>query len=86
MLAEKIKAGKSKLEDYFAEFARYQTPGDALPEPGDDSQVIRAKYFIRDEFLVSYKFALTFAMRMSFLTSCGKSVMIIQLSLSNFSV
>lgn len=53
LLAEKIKAGKSKLEDYFQEFARYQTPGDALPEPGDDSQVIRAKYFIRDEFLVS---------------------------------
>lgn len=53
MLAEKIKAGKSKLEDYFADFSRYQTPGDALPEPGGDSQVIRAKYFIRDEFLVS---------------------------------
>ncbi|KAK6618692.1 hypothetical protein RUM43_013083 [Polyplax serrata] len=51
LLAEKIKAGKSKLEDYFADFSRYQTPGDAVPEPGDDSQVIRAKYFIRDEFL-----------------------------------
>lgn len=27
LLAEKIKAGKSKLSDYFAEFNRYQTPG-----------------------------------------------------------
>lgn len=27
LLAEKIKAGKSKLQEYFAEFNRYQTPG-----------------------------------------------------------
>lgn len=27
LLAEKVKAGKSKLSDYFAEFNRYQTPG-----------------------------------------------------------
>lgn len=26
---------------------------DALIEPGEDPEVIRAKYFIRDEFLVS---------------------------------
>lgn len=26
---------------------------DAMIEPGDDPEVIRAKYFIRDEFLVS---------------------------------
>lgn len=69
-----MKAAKSKLSDYFAEFNRYQTPGellkprvlefsiltryfvvlaDAMIEPGDDPEVIRAKYFIRDEFLVS---------------------------------
>lgn len=72
LLAEKVKAAKSKLSDYFAEFNRYQTPGesltskfhrysanrlslaaDALIEPGDEPEVIRAKYFIRDEFLVS---------------------------------
>lgn len=52
LLAEKIKAGKSRLEDYFAEFTRYQTPMDATPDPGEDPPVIRAKYFIRDEFLV----------------------------------
>jgi guanine nucleotide-binding protein G(s) subunit alpha len=52
LLAEKIKAGKSKLEDYFQEFLRYQTPMDATFEPGEDIEVIRAKYFIRDEFLV----------------------------------
>lgn len=72
-----MKAAKSKLSDYFAEFNRYQTPGelfdiktfnalqldrellffvaDAMIEPGDDPEVIRAKYFIRDEFLVSIK-------------------------------
>ena len=80
LLAEKVKAAKSKLSDYFAEFNRYQTPGeysartlsvlqsersltpqsnrftgDALVEPGEDPEVIRAKYFIRDEFLVSGK-------------------------------
>lgn len=27
--------------------------GDAIIESGDDPEVIRAKYFIRDEFLVS---------------------------------
>lgn len=80
LLAEKIKAGKSKLQEYFAEFNRYQTPGkiytifpydvcmfmmmiffffiyvigDALIEPGEDPEVIRAKYFIRDEFLVKH--------------------------------
>lgn len=53
LLAEKIKAGKSKLEDYFAEFTRYQTPIDAAPDPSEEPHVIRAKYFIRDEFLVS---------------------------------
>ena len=53
MLAEKIKAGKSRLEEYFADFLRYETPIDATPEPGEDPEVIRAKYFIRDEFLVS---------------------------------
>jgi len=52
-LAEKIKAGKSRLEEYFADFLRYQTPIDATAEPGEDPEVIRAKYFIRDEFLVS---------------------------------
>jgi hypothetical protein len=75
LLAEKVKAAKSKLSDYFAEFNRYQTPGelfplrkgcfetneifvvlaDAMIEPGDDPEVIRAKYFIRDEFLVSLR-------------------------------
>ncbi|KAK3849069.1 hypothetical protein Pcinc_044162 [Petrolisthes cinctipes] len=51
LLAEKIRAGKSKLEDYFSDFARYQTPLDANVEPGEDPEVVRAKYFIRDEFL-----------------------------------
>lgn len=27
--------------------------GDAIVESGDDPEVIRAKYFIRDEFLVN---------------------------------
>uniref|UniRef100_A0A669EI19 Guanine nucleotide-binding protein G(s) subunit alpha n=1 Tax=Oreochromis niloticus TaxID=8128 RepID=A0A669EI19_ORENI len=53
LLAEKVLAGKSKIEEYFPEFARYTTPDDATPEPGEDPRVTRAKYFIRDEFLVS---------------------------------
>uniref|UniRef100_A0A0B7AEC3 Guanine nucleotide-binding protein G(s) subunit alpha n=1 Tax=Arion vulgaris TaxID=1028688 RepID=A0A0B7AEC3_9EUPU len=51
LLAEKVKAGKSKIEEYFPEFTRYQVPPDASTEPGDDPEVVRAKYFIRDEFL-----------------------------------
>lgn len=51
LLAEKVLAGKSRLEDYFAEFARYQTPPDATPDQRDHPEVARAKYFIRDEFL-----------------------------------
>lgn len=51
LLSEKVKAGKSKIEDYFPDFKRYQIPPDAVVEPGDDPEVVRAKYFIRDEFL-----------------------------------
>ncbi|XP_041375263.1 guanine nucleotide-binding protein G(s) subunit alpha [Gigantopelta aegis] len=51
LLAEKVRAGKSKIEDYFPDYSRYQTPPDAQSEPGDDAEVVRAKYFIRDEFL-----------------------------------
>uniref|UniRef100_A0A4W4GTJ7 Guanine nucleotide-binding protein G(s) subunit alpha n=1 Tax=Electrophorus electricus TaxID=8005 RepID=A0A4W4GTJ7_ELEEL len=51
LLAEKVLAGKSKIEEYFPEFARYTTPDDATPELGEDPRVTRAKYFIRDEFL-----------------------------------
>nr|XP_060616218.1 guanine nucleotide-binding protein G(s) subunit alpha-like [Anolis sagrei ordinatus] len=51
LLAEKVLAGKYKLEDYFPHFAHYTTPEDAMPEPGEDRRVTRAKYFIRDEFL-----------------------------------
>ncbi|KAK3578459.1 hypothetical protein CHS0354_038548 [Potamilus streckersoni] len=51
LLAEKVRAGKSKIEDYFPDFKRYQTPNDAVIEQGDDPEVVRAKYFIRDEFL-----------------------------------
>lgn len=53
LLSEKVLAGKSRLEEYFAEFARYQTPPDASPDARDHPEVARAKYFIRDEFLVS---------------------------------
>ncbi|XP_060631012.2 guanine nucleotide-binding protein G(olf) subunit alpha isoform X1 [Anolis sagrei] len=51
MLAEKVLAGKSKIEDYFPEFARYTVPEDATPDAGEDPKVTRAKFFIRDEFL-----------------------------------
>uniref|UniRef100_A0A8C7YNF5 Guanine nucleotide-binding protein G(Olf) subunit alpha n=1 Tax=Oryzias sinensis TaxID=183150 RepID=A0A8C7YNF5_9TELE len=51
MLAEKVLAGKSKIEDYFPEYSRYTIPNEATPEPGEDPRVTRAKFFIRDEFL-----------------------------------
>ncbi|KAG9356014.1 hypothetical protein JZ751_000858 [Albula glossodonta] len=51
MLAEKVLAGKSKIEDYFPEYARYTIPNEATPDPGEDPKVTRAKFFIRDEFL-----------------------------------
>nr|AAQ92314.1 G-protein a-subunit s class [Pinctada fucata] len=50
LLAEKVKAGKSKIEDYFPEFKRYQIPPD-VSEQSEHQEVVRAKYFIRDEFL-----------------------------------
>lgn len=51
--------GKSKLEDYFADFLRYQTPLDVPPDTKEPPEVIRAKYFIRDEFLVSLQYKTT---------------------------
>nr|XP_008300519.1 PREDICTED: uncharacterized protein LOC103372613 [Stegastes partitus] len=51
VLAEKILAGKSKLEDYFPEYTNYQVPADAVPDADEDPKVTRAKFFIRDEFL-----------------------------------
>uniref|UniRef100_A0A8C4RZL3 Guanine nucleotide-binding protein G(Olf) subunit alpha n=1 Tax=Erpetoichthys calabaricus TaxID=27687 RepID=A0A8C4RZL3_ERPCA len=51
MLAEKVLAGKSRIEDYFPEYERYTVPDDATPDPGEDPKVTRAKFFIRDEFL-----------------------------------
>lgn len=51
LLAEKIRIGKSRLEDYFPDFVSYATPSDAVSEQNDDPELIRAKYFIRDEFL-----------------------------------
>lgn len=45
------------VTDFFCNFFIYfffsSSEGDALIEPGEDPEVIRAKYFIRDEFLVS---------------------------------
>ncbi|XP_004644004.2 guanine nucleotide-binding protein G(s) subunit alpha-like [Octodon degus] len=51
LLAEKVLAGKSKIEDHFPEFAHYTTPDGVVPEPGEDPHVTRAKYFICDKFL-----------------------------------
>lgn len=56
LLTEKITAGRSKLEDVFPEFARYQISADSksietLKTPNENLEVTRAKFFIRDEFL-----------------------------------
>ncbi|KAF5304706.1 hypothetical protein FQA39_LY09483 [Lamprigera yunnana] len=62
LLAEKILAGKSKLEDYFGDFTRYQTPLDAPAETSEPPEVIRAKQInfemnveIRDKYLLCYR-------------------------------
>lgn len=47
---------KSSFSMIYTLFVR---PGDAITESGDDPEVIRAKYFIRDEFLVSQEKNLT---------------------------
>jgi guanine nucleotide-binding protein G(s) subunit alpha len=49
LLAEKVRAGKSKIEEYFPEYFDYMT--DLQPEPGEDPEVARAKFFMREEFL-----------------------------------
>uniref|UniRef100_A0A673AHY7 Guanine nucleotide-binding protein G(olf) subunit alpha-like n=1 Tax=Sphaeramia orbicularis TaxID=375764 RepID=A0A673AHY7_9TELE len=51
VLADKILAGKSKLEDYFPEYNNYTVPADTVSETDEDPRVTRAKFFIRDEFL-----------------------------------
>lgn len=53
LLEEKIRAGKSKLEEFFPEFVHYMLPPEAQPEvdQGADKEFTRAKYFIRDNFL-----------------------------------
>jgi len=62
LLKEKIKAKKSKLQEYFPGYACYSIPDDAVMEELDKdepeetrqetrNEFTRAKYFIRDEFL-----------------------------------
>lgn len=52
LLVEKVKSGKSKIESYFPHYVSYQAPADVLPEhSGECPEVVRAKYFFRDEFL-----------------------------------
>lgn len=54
--------GKSKLEEYFSEFTRYQPPPEVPNEHNEHPEVFRAKYFIRDEFLVSVSLSLSFSL------------------------
>ena len=66
LLEEKIKSGKSKLEEYFPEFVHYMVPPEAQQEidQGADREFTRAKYFIRDNFLqVKQNFVGLIAMR-----------------------
>lgn len=53
LLTEKIMAGRSKIEDFFPEFTRYQLPTDITVQriPNEPPEVTKAKFFIRDEFL-----------------------------------
>lgn len=57
LLHDKIMTGRSRLEDYFSNFANYPMPQEAssrMRSTGDspeDELFVRAKHFIRDEFL-----------------------------------
>jgi len=53
LLTEKIIAGRFKLEDYFPDFARYQLNDNLTNQrlPSETFDVLRAKFYIRDEFL-----------------------------------
>uniref|UniRef100_A0A7E4WC98 Guanine nucleotide-binding protein G(s) subunit alpha n=1 Tax=Panagrellus redivivus TaxID=6233 RepID=A0A7E4WC98_PANRE len=51
LLAEKIRAGRHRLEAYFPEFDQFPLPAYANYDSYDDLEVVRAKYFIREKFL-----------------------------------
>uniref|UniRef100_A0A915PMA8 Guanine nucleotide-binding protein G(s) subunit alpha n=1 Tax=Setaria digitata TaxID=48799 RepID=A0A915PMA8_9BILA len=51
LLTEKIKSRRHPLKSYFPEFASYQLPADATYDASDDLEVVKAKYYIRGEFL-----------------------------------
>ncbi|XP_063694234.1 guanine nucleotide-binding protein G(s) subunit alpha-like isoform X2 [Bolinopsis microptera] len=55
LLYEKIMSGKSRLEDYFSNFASYPMPSENASRikgaDHEDEMFIRAKHFLRDEFL-----------------------------------
>ncbi|OAF68090.1 Guanine nucleotide-binding protein G(s) subunit alpha [Intoshia linei] len=51
LLTEKILSGISKLENYFSDFSTYLIPSDVKDDRSEDSEVLRAKFFIRDQFL-----------------------------------
>ncbi|KAL3311251.1 hypothetical protein Ciccas_010172 [Cichlidogyrus casuarinus] len=52
LLVEKVKAGKSKIENYFPSYTSYRPPPEASTEfANEDPEVIKAKCFFRDEFL-----------------------------------
>jgi len=53
LLEDKIRAGRYKLEEFFPGFSDYMIPPEADSElqSGADREFVRAKYFIRDNFL-----------------------------------
>jgi len=54
VLAEKVMRGQTQISTYFPEYDNYDVPNDAsssAEHEGEDARVVKAKYFIRDEFL-----------------------------------
>ncbi|GAU96051.1 GNAS (guanine nucleotide binding protein, alpha stimulating) [Ramazzottius varieornatus] len=51
VFSAKIASGRSKLEDYFPDFRDYATPSYATSNPEDNPEVVRAKYFVRNEIM-----------------------------------
>jgi len=54
LLAEKVRAGKSRLDEYFPDFSRYVTPPDAATEPGEDAEVFTAPIHLLPIILIDY--------------------------------
>ena len=53
VLTDNICSGRYPLEQYFPEFIDYSLPQNASYDSLEDTRVVKARYFIREQFMVS---------------------------------